>query len=64
MSSIRDARLAEICAAIDELARAARAAAGVDSAELANRIARLWAMVVAADPAVAVRLRGYDPDGR
>lgn len=66
MCSTRDARIAKIGAAIDEVAAAARAdAAGhADMAELAARLATIWAMVAELDPALAARLRGYCPDTR
>ncbi len=69
MCSTRDARLDRIGAAIDEVAIAARAyAAGyadvTDLADLAGRLAGIWAMVAELDPALAARLRGYCPDTR
>jgi hypothetical protein len=64
MCSTREARIAMIGAAIDEVAAAARArAAGhADVADLADRLAGIWAMVAELDPALAARLRSYFPD--
>ncbi|HWG60530.1 MAG TPA: hypothetical protein VG253_02340 [Streptosporangiaceae bacterium] len=74
MSSITDPRLAMIGAAIDELAEASRAASstpgnsspgsgtpGVPDASgtMAERVARIWAMVADLDPGLAQRLPGY-----
>jgi hypothetical protein len=80
MSSITDPRLALIGAAIDELAEASRAASGSPGSSLtpggpdtsgtmAERVARIWAMVADLDPGLAQRLSGYtgqepqDPQG-
>ena len=70
MSSMTDPRLAMIGAAIDELAEASRAASGSPgtssipgapdtSGSLAERVARIWAMVADLDPGLAQRLSGY-----
>ena len=74
MSSITDPRLAMIGAAIDELAKASRAASGSPgsgspggsapdvpdaSGTMAERVARIWAMVADLDPGLAQRLPGY-----
>jgi hypothetical protein len=78
MSSMTDPRLALIGAAIDELAEASRAASGAPgpssipgapdtSASMAERVARIWAMVADLDPGLAQRLSGYtgqDPQDR
>jgi hypothetical protein len=78
MSSMTDPRLAMIGAAIDELAEASRAASGTPgpssipgapdtSGSMAERVARIWAMVADLDPGLAQRLPGYtaqDPQGR
>jgi len=64
MCSTREARLARLRAAIDEVARAAQADPGehADPEELAERLAGLWAMIAELDPGLAARLRGYCPD--
>src|SRR5215471_15278850 len=64
MCSTREARLARLRAAIDEVARAAHADPGehADPEELAERLADLWAMIAELDPGLAARLRGYCPD--
>ena len=70
MSSMTDPRLAMIGAAIDELAEASRAASGTPgpgsspggpdpSGSMAERVARIWAMVADLDPGLAQRLSGY-----
>jgi hypothetical protein len=66
MCSTREARIAMIGAAIDEVAAAVRAGAAghTDVNELAARLASIWAMVAELDPALAARLRGYCPDTR
>jgi hypothetical protein len=66
MCSTREARIAMIGAAIDEVAAAARAGATghPDVAELAARLAGIWAMVAELDPVLAARLRSYFPDPR
>jgi hypothetical protein len=67
MCSTREARIARIGAAIDEVAAAACAggAAGhADVNELAARLTGIWAMVAELDPALAARLRSYFPDTR
>ena len=63
MCSTREARLARLRAAIDEVALAARAdpAGHADPEELAERLAGLWAMIAELDPGLATRLRGYCP---
>src|SRR5215468_114567 len=64
MCSTREARLARLRAAIDEVAQAAQADRGehADLGELAARLASIWAMVAELDPGLAARLRGYCPD--
>ena len=67
MCSTREARIARIGAAIDEVAAAARAGGATGHAdvnELAARLASIWAMVAELDPALAARLRSYFPDTR
>jgi hypothetical protein len=66
MCSTREARIARIGAAIDEVAAAARAAAAGhgDMTDLAARLAGIWAMVAELDPALAAKLRSYFPDTR
>jgi len=79
MSSITDPRLAMIGAAIDELAEASRAASGSPgsgspggsapdvpdaSGTMAERVARIWAMVADLDPGLAQRLPGYTDQHR
>jgi hypothetical protein len=73
MCSITDERLALIGTAIDELAEAARVAAGGAGADtsdtltqdtlaqdaMAERVAGIWAMVADLDPALAHRLSQY-----
>lgn len=73
MCSKTDERLALIGMAIDELAEAARAAAGDAGADIpdtlaqdtltqdamAERVAGIWAMVADLDPALAHRLSQY-----
>jgi hypothetical protein len=73
MCSITDGRLALISTAIDELAAAARIAAGDAGAgpadtraqdsmtqdAMAERVAGIWAMVADLDPALAHRLSQY-----
>jgi hypothetical protein len=73
MCSITDERLALIGTAIDELAEAARVAAGDAGADtpdtlaqdtltqgaMAERVAGIWAMVADLDPALAHRLSQY-----
>jgi hypothetical protein len=56
-----EARLARISAAIDEVAAALSAggASGAELDDLAERLARIWAMLAEIDPALARRLRGY-----
>ena len=64
MCSTREARLASLRVAIDEVALAARADPGenADLGELAARLASIWAMIAELDPGLAARLRGYCPD--
>src|SRR5690242_1375699 len=64
MCSTREAGLARLRAAIDEVAQAAQADPGghADPEELAGRLAGLWAMIAELDPGLAARLRGYCPD--
>jgi len=61
MCSTMEARLARISEAIDEVAAAMRAggASGAGLDDLAERLARIWAMVAEIDPALARRLRDY-----
>ena len=63
MCSTREARLAKINAAIEEVAAAARGGGRhADMNELADRVAGIWAMMAELDPTLTARLRGYDPD--
>ena len=64
MCSTREARLARLRAAIDEVALAVRAdpAGHAGPEELAARLAGLWTMIAELDPDLAARLRGYCPD--
>src|ERR1700745_841605 len=64
MCSTLEVRLAMLRAAIDEVARTARAdqAGHTDPIDLARRLAGLWAMIAELDPALAARLHGYGPD--
>jgi hypothetical protein len=66
MCSTREARIARIGAAIDEVAAAARggAAGQPEVIDLAARLAGIWAMVAELDPDLAARLRSYFPDAR
>ena len=65
MCSTREARLAKINAAIDEVAAAARGSGGhADMYELADRVADIWAMVADLDPTLTAHLRGYGPDAK
>jgi len=59
--SNREARIARIGQAIDEIA-----ALGQDTElpELTRRLAVLWAVMAELDPGLATRLPGYCPDGR
>ncbi len=57
MCSTTGERLATIGNAIDELAAAA---ARAGQSDIADRLARLWAMVADLDPELARRLPGYD----
>jgi hypothetical protein len=61
MCSTVEERLARISEAIDEVAAAvsAGAASGAGLDDLAESLARIWAMVAELDPALARRLRGY-----
>jgi hypothetical protein len=64
MCSTREARLARISAAIEEVAAAARGGSGhTDISELADRVADIWAMVADLDPTLAARLPGYSEPG-
>ena len=72
MCSITDPRLALIGLAIDELAEAARVeAAGAGTGDsrpdtsdtMAERVARIWAMVADLDPGLAKRLSQYSDQG-
>jgi len=65
MCSTVEERLALIGRAIDEV-DAAASAGGFSSAgmaELATRLAQIWAMLAELDPALARRLRDYAADG-
>lgn len=64
MCSTPEMRLAMLRAAIDDVALTVRAdrAGHTDPAELATRLAGLWAMIAELDPALAARLHGYGPD--
>ena len=66
MCSTREARIAIIGEAIDEVAAAARACAAghADVTDLADRLAGIWAMVAELDPALAARLGSYFPDAK
>jgi anti-sigma factor RsiW len=60
-------RLARLGEAIDRLAAQAASLADATPAEVAERLAALWAMVAELDPGLAGRLRGYTdevPGGR
>jgi hypothetical protein len=48
-----------LAAAIDELAAAANADLDAGDSDLANRLARAWAMIAAADPELAARTARY-----
>ena len=67
MCSITDQQLALIGMAIDELAEAARAETGDSrpgtSDTMAERVARIWAMVADLDPGLAHRLSQYTDQG-
>ena len=64
MCSTVEGRLALIGEAIDEVAAALTAGelSGAGTAEVAARLARIWAMLAELDPALAGRLRDYSPD--
>lgn len=61
MCSTRDARIARLGEAIDELAVTLRTKPAGDASigEAAVRLAGIWAMIAELDPAVAKRLPGY-----
>ena len=73
MCSNNAARIARICAAIEELAGPMSEQAGVSAAvgaaagpgadraddDVAGRLAAIWAMIAEADPELARRLPGY-----
>jgi hypothetical protein len=63
--SNHEARLAQLGHVIDDLAAAARGAADEPGggAELAARLAAAWALVADLDPALALRLAGYQASG-
>ena len=65
MCSMPEDRLALIGKAIDEVAAALSAGApsGAELADLAVRLARIWAMIAELDPAIAGRLRDYTANG-
>jgi hypothetical protein len=66
MCSTTGERLVRIGSAIDELAAEAAAAGAAGACQsgpagdIADRLARLWAMVADLDPELARRLPGYD----
>jgi hypothetical protein len=66
MCSTTGERLVRIGSAIDELAAEAAAAEAAGAGQpgpagdIADRLARLWAMVADLDPELARRLPGYD----
>jgi hypothetical protein len=61
MCSNRDARIARLREAIDELAVTLRntPAGEAGLGEVASRLAGIWEMIAELDPAMAKRLRGY-----
>jgi hypothetical protein len=59
VSSINAAALAALSSAIDELDEDSRA--GLPAADLATRVAGIWAMMTALDPELAKRRAGYEP---
>jgi hypothetical protein len=64
MCSTVEERLALIGRAIDEVEAAGSAGqlSSAGMAELATRLAQIWAMIAELDPALARRLRGYTAD--
>jgi hypothetical protein len=64
MCSTRDARIARLGEAIDELATTLRTTPAGEAGlgEVASRLAGIWEMIAELDPAVATRLRGYSAD--
>jgi hypothetical protein len=50
-----------LAAAIEELAAAASAEQDAAGADVAERLARAWAMIAAADPELAARTARYSP---
>jgi hypothetical protein len=50
---------ARLAATIDELAAAASAEADAGSPDVAERLARAWTMITAADPELAARTARY-----
>lgn len=58
MCSNAGTALARIISAIDQLA--SDSGSDADTAELAKRIARIWAMVAELDPELARRWSGYE----
>ena len=65
MCSTVEGRLALIGEAIDDVAAALSAGelSGAGAADVAARLARIWAMLAELDPALAGRLRDYSLDG-
>jgi hypothetical protein len=65
MCSTVEGRLAMISKAIDDVAAALSAGelSGAGTADLAARLAHIWAMLAELDPALARRLRDYALDG-
>ena len=61
--STREIRLAQIVKAINEVAASVDAEVKPDLADLAARLADIWAMIAELDPALAARLRSYHQDG-
>ncbi len=56
------ARLTRIGEAIDQLAAEAASADGDSAAQVAGRLADIWAMMADIDPGLARRLRAYSDD--
>ena len=60
--TLAEAELASrLAAAIDELAAVARADQDAASSDVAERLARAWAMITAADPELAAVAARYSP---
>lgn len=58
MLSTDEARLARLTEAIDDLAGAGMS--GLPAAQLAERVAQVWALVEGLDPEIARHRSGYD----